>query len=175
MASTSLYSPLDYRIHYGPGDYQFYINSSSGSAKIQTFVSTAEYEAYIAVEATDVLYSLSGEYYMTLKRATISLSHSTLRLQVYLDTLYSYLYMYLVSTDPTLIASESAVNITNDQTLLTLLCTPSSSELIVTWREGQEQLDTANGVVLEPVGLNHKLTLDLETYTLTGADIVCEV
>lgn len=80
-------------------------------------------------------------------------------------------------SDPTVQASENKVEIFNGQSGLELSCIPSSPGLPVAWREGERALvaSDTSGVELIPAGLGHKLKLDLNTYSLSGDNIVCEI
>ena len=68
------------------------------------------------------------------------------------------------------------MEIREGQSVLSLTCTPSSAQLSVLWREGQTRLtETTSGVTLAPASHHHQLTLNLNTFSLTGEDIVYEV
>jgi len=79
-------------------------------------------------------------------------------------------------SDPTLEISTSAVDIETDQQSLSLFCTPSSSYLPVTWREGDRRLmSNDSGIMLSPPSLHHNLSIDLTSHNLTGQRIFCEI
>lgn len=69
-AYVPLYSPLRYSIHFGPF-YRFSTGSidlRDGISQIQASVHISVYEAVIMAEASNVLYSVSGNYEAILKQ-----------------------------------------------------------------------------------------------------------
>jgi hypothetical protein len=167
VAVASLYFPLEYRLHYWPErfDTGLVMSMADGTDRtdVRVDVSIADFTAVVAVNATDVVYSLTGDYVAVLVDSgdgtDVSLPFS------------------IIVHDPYVMASESEVEISGDQSVLTLTCTASSPLLPVLWREGEERLSTStSGVSLTVAADRHsRLTLDLGAYTLSGEDIVCEV
>lgn len=191
--------------YYGSKFKTATVELRNGTNKIMASVRLSAYEAVITADGSDVLYSVSGNYVAVLIEHynsytdnytfpfNITVTGTVNRLyyreyacyiciyvhvhaSLYVLQCY-YLCLFFFFTDPTVQASKSEVEVFNGQTTLKLSCTPSSPILPVIWREGQRTLvasDTA-GVVLTPDGLYHELTLDLNTFSLSGDDIVCEV
>ena len=68
VAVGSLYSPLKYTLHYSwaEGAGRGMVMSESGAEDTRFNVSIVDFAAVVTVNATDVLYSLTGDYVVVL-------------------------------------------------------------------------------------------------------------